>query len=354
MKLVPQTTAPQVQIANTRGSNYAQNAKALFQKNMAAVEANPSADLSKTSLESPAAAPARVPATPVAEDVQIAPIEASEESSPAPVEAKAPAEEPVSAQFAALARKEKALRARAMQDQAKIKAREEALATREAQIKAQESEYSTKYIPKDRLQQDTLNALADAGLSYEQITELMINQQSANPQYDHKIKSLEAKIEQMRLDSEASKKSFQEQTAEQEKAVLNQIGYDVRKAVKGNPEFESIEKTNSFQDVVDLIESVYKKGIEGDPEYPSGTVLDVYEAAKMVEKEIEEDLYKYATSINKIQKRLSPKQVAQAQAQQTQSSPKEQQLNTLTNNVGTSRKLSSRDRAVLAFKGQLS
>ena len=81
-----------------------------------------------------------------------------EEKSTAPLaDTKAP-EDPISTQYANLARKEKALRARVMQQEQAIKAKEAAFLAKEEALKAKESEYQSKYISKDRLSQDTLNA----------------------------------------------------------------------------------------------------------------------------------------------------------------------------------------------------
>jgi len=107
--------------------------------------------------------------------------------------------------------------------------------------------------------------------------------------------------------------------------------------------YEAIRKTNSIKDVVDLIEETFKE---------DGTILSVEEACREVEDHLVEKLSSYSSQISKIQQRMKanarPSQQQQANTTQ-QRAPKP----TLTNSVSSSKKLSAKERAVLAFRGEL-
>lgn len=363
MKLIPQTSAPKIQLPGTKGSSYAADAKALFNKNLSTMN-NESADkmMAEAGIAPRIENAVHTPKSPEVSTLsttikdQISTSEATTASALEEVVATPtppPVEDPMSSKLAALARREKAIRARAQQQQVELEAKEAAFKAREDAFRAKESEYQSKYVSKDRLQQDTFNALAEAGLNYDQITEMMINNPSGkmDPAVNSQFQTLKAEIASLKAEAEASKKLFSEQQKQQYDTALTQITTDVRKAVRNNPEFETIDKTNSFNDVVELIEKTYNEGLGED--YPRGTILDIYEAAKLVEDQLSEDLYSYATKVSKVKNRLMPKADATAAAPQKQQSTQEQQLKTLTNTSSTSRKLSSRERAMLAFQGKL-
>ncbi len=259
-----------------------------------------------------------------------------------PADTKAPTEDPISTQYATLARKEKALRAKAVQQEQALKAKEAAFTAREEAFKAKETEYQSKYISKDRLSQDTLSALAEAGLTYDQITELMLTQNSperqAQSQYE---KKLDAKIlEFEKKQAEASKSVEQQQTVAYQNAI-KQIKADTTALVTSNPEFETIRETSSVDDVVELIERTFKQ---------DGVLLSVEDAAKQVEDYLVEEAFKL-TKLKKIQQRLAPAQKPVEAKLEPQKQP--QTLKTLTNAVSSSGRVSVRERAIAAFKGQL-
>ncbi len=101
-----------------------------------------------------------------------------------------------------------------------------------------------------------------------------------------------------------------------------------------------------MRDVVDRIKEVHAK---------TKRVLTVEEAARQIENEYIEQGMKL-TSIQKIQKRMNqPNASAGKSNQQTQANQQTQstQMKTLTNAQSSTRPLSARERAVLAFKGEL-
>lgn len=289
------------------------------------------------------------------------------ESAPATIEdsatpetaAAAPAakvEEPLSSQYAQLARKEKAIRMQAQQ----VKAQNDALAAREAAIKAKESEMTgDSYIPKERLAKDTLKVLQEAGLDYEQITQLMLNGPSPEAQQQASvIAKLEAKIAALEEGQTKVTKNFEDSQRNAYTQAISQIKTEAKHAVYTNPDYETIKETNSVNDVVDLIVQTFEKGL--DAERPKGTLLTVDEAAKLVEEHLYEEAFKL-TNLKKIQKRLAESKVAAAtpqapagkQAESSKDGVKQVTMKTLTNRDGSARKLTSSERAILAFKGEL-
>lgn len=252
-----------------------------------------------------------------------------------------PAKDPLSNHYAALAKRERALRAK----QAEMKAKEDSMALQEAAWKSKEQEYSSKYISKDRLREDPLSLLAEEGLSYEQLTELALKGPSSEDrQVNQEIKALREELKRIREDQDSSKKNLEEQQKNSYKQALKQISNEARQLIATNPEFETIQSTNSVADVVDLIEKTFNE---------DGVLLSVEDAAKQVEDYLVEEAMKLA-KLKKIQERMKSASSPTPAKSPAATAPAEQpKMKTLTNNMGTSRQLSARERALLAFKGEL-
>lgn len=256
----------------------------------------------------------------------------------------------MSSKYAALARREKALRAQAFKQEQALKAREAALAAKEAELASKaptQADYSN-YISKDQLKQNALQALADANVSYEELTQQILNQGSIDPRAQAALTALEAKIAKLEAAAEEAKKQSETAQQEQYKSALRQIETDVKRLVATDSSFEMIKATRSEKDVVELIESHFKE---------HGELLTNEEAAQQVEDYLVEEAERLA-KIDKIKKRLMPAASTQAKTtpvQQPSEKPKQTQpqMKTLTNSNSTSRQLSARERAVLAFRGEL-
>lgn len=260
-----------------------------------------------------------------------------------------PVEDPaLSRQFAQLARQERAIRMKAQQQEQAYKAREQALAAREAELQAQADQYKTGYISRDQLKADPFSVLNENGLTYEQLTEQLLNQTPRDPRMDATISKLEAKIRDLEAKTEDTGKQYRQQQADAYTAAVKQIESDTRTLVQNNPEFETIKATNSVKDVVELITQTYDK---------DGILLTVEEAAQEVENYLMEEAMKL-TQIGKIKSRMaqnlaSSGQTATSKPAGTQVKQPQQQMKTLTNAASSSRQLSARERALLAFKGEL-
>lgn len=272
--------------------------------------------------------------------------DSSQESKVDKVAEKIKEESSYSSQLALLARKERALRAKAQQDQQSLKSREDALTAREAALNAKDQEYSSGYISKQRLKEQTLEALAEADVSYDAITQQLIsNQTPQDPRLTAHIAKLEARLAKAEAAVEEGQKSKSAEQAESYKAALNQIETDVRSLVKADPEFETIKATNSVKDVVELIEATYKE---------EGRIMTIEEAAAEVEAHLVGEIEKLM-KIEKIKKRQTPVPAVQktSDVKPPQSPKQPQPMKTLTNATSSSRTLSAKERAILAFKGEL-
>lgn len=289
-----------------------------------------------------AAAPSAPIDAPLAAAVEGQPSTIEAPASVEPVAPKAP-EEPLSSQYAALARREKAIRAKAQAQEADLRTKEAALAAREQALSAKDAEYSSKYIPKDRLKQNALEALAEAGLSYDDITQQAMSAPQQQPQdikLNAMIAELKSEIQALKGAQDKTVKTFEDQQAQSYKQALNQIKNETKTLVSSDPAFETIKATDSYDDVVDLIERTFKE---------DGVLMTVEDAAKAVEDYLMEEAYKLS-SLSKIQQRLK---AAQLQPSKPTDPKQPQTLKTLTNATSSSRQLSARERALLAFEGKL-
>jgi hypothetical protein len=251
---------------------------------------------------------------------------------------KAP-EEPISSQYAVLARKDKALRLRDQQlkqKEAALRAQEEALKAKPVAPSIDES----KYISRDNLLKDPIRTLLDMGLTYDQLTEAAVNGPSQeNMSLQNELRAMREELKALKGETESTKKSFEENQNLQRQQAEKQIKSDVSRLVQLDPSFEMIKATGSVGDVVELITKTFDE---------DGILLTVEDAAAQVEEYLAEEAIKLAR-LNKIQQKLQPKVAQQTLTSQTQ----QQQVKTLTSNMTNSRPLSARDRAILAAEGKL-
>lgn len=254
-------------------------------------------------------------------------------------------------EFVKLAKQEKAMRALAIKQQEQIKQKDQEL---QAQKQASEQAIrdaeakSTGYITKDQLKANAMQVLADAGVSYDDLTQQILNQQTENPRVTAEINALKAEIRKLTETTEKYSQTAAEEKQANYQAAVKQIQRDVDKLVTTDPAYETIKNTNSSKAVTKLIEATFRE---------EGRVMDAEEAAELVENHLINKYEKIFTSTSKIKQRLAKASVqSQAKTQQTQATAPQQQsqpMKTLTNATSSTRKLSNKERAVLAFKGQL-
>lgn len=253
------------------------------------------------------------------------------------VDAEVPAQskEPdISAKLAMLARKEKAMRA-------ELQAEKEALRAEREAFKSTQDEYKTKYIPKEDLLKDPFSILNKEGLDYSKLTEMMLNGPTPTEQ---QVSSLVTRIQELeaKLDKQASA-ATETQTKAYEQAV-NSIRNEAKVLIDSDPAFSTIKDTESIEAVVELIKQTHAS---------TGLIMTTKDAANEVEQYLIDEAVKMA-SLEKVKQKLTPQQEQAVQQPQKASSERPQQMKTLTNAVSASSKpLTAKERAVLAFKGQL-
>jgi ribosome-binding ATPase YchF (GTP1/OBG family) len=248
--------------------------------------------------------------------------------------------EQLSPKFAELARREKLYN----EKRKAIEAKESELKAREAQFQSAD-DYKASL--KGKFTQSPLEALSELGLSYDQITQLMLNQPKPEElqyqQLQQEIKALKAANEKTVADMQAAQKSQYEQ-------AVTQIRNEVKMLVDSDGTYETVKEMGAQDSIVELIEETFKQ---------KGYLMTIEEASKQVEDYLVEEAFKMA-NLKKVQARLKPtpaevptQDLAAAKAKQD-----EAPIKTLTNTVSqsASRPLSNkekRERAILAFQGKL-
>lgn len=343
MKVIPTGATPMSPTTNTVSSTAQLDARAraIAKLNPTPLNANSIAPEDMSAVRSNTVPPQPELGTQQASE---APIEGVDEPTvETPVEPTPEKKDPLSSQYALLARKERAMRQKAQQQEQSLKTREDAIKAREAELATKDQTYQSGYIPKDRLKQATLEVLAENGIALDQVANDFLNQPAINPQVQATINELKAQIQALKSDSEASKAAQVEQQSQSYKAALKQIETDVTHLVKTDPMFETIRATRSVKDVVDLIEATYKA---------EGRVMSNEEAAQEVEDYLVEEAVKLA-KLEKVQKRVRPTSQTTAPVATAPTPKQPQPMKTLTNATSSTRKLSPRERAVAAFEGKL-
>lgn len=261
----------------------------------------------------------------------------STESQPQPVLESAPIvperqKDPLSPQFAALARKERMIREQTRQ----IQAEKQSMQTKLDEMKTQtESQW------KQKLVQNPWDALIEAGLSPDQATQMILNQPKPE---EVELQKMRREIEALRSSQDQSKDLMKQQQDEQYKQAKKQIGTEVKLLVDSDEAFETIKAMSAQDAVTELIEQTFLK---------DGHLMSVDAAAKEVEDYLIEQAFSLA-KLKKVQARLLPQAVQSAQKQNLYQKP---QLNTLSNRMTpTAKPLTDKERkqrAILAFEGKL-
>jgi hypothetical protein len=258
------------------------------------------------------------------------------------VEAPAPKDPEAEKRFQQLARQERQLRAKIQQANIQFKQREADLKAREAALQQPTAPDLSKYIPRERLQTDPLSVLEEAQVSWDELSQQVVNRQPTDPRVMNTIQQLKAQIAELKQANEKSAVTYQEQQQQQYQAAVKQIKADVHQLVQTDPEFETVKAMNATKDVVELIEKTYAK---------DGVVLSVEEATKAVEDYLVEEAMK-VTQLDKIKKRMAASNASKPKPEEkTQPIQQTQQMKTLTNATSGAKKISARERAIARANG---
>lgn len=267
-------------------------------------------------------------------------------------------EEPLSPHYATLARKEKALRAEVQKlnaSRAAFKAEQDAARGVSAPPQVPAIDES-KYIPKDRLSQDPISVLEELGYSSEDIANKLLNRQQTDPATAAYLAKLEAKLAKLEAAQDETTKTFQSNQTDAYNQAITALEYEAQELVNNDPEFQTIKETGQSKEVVNLIKEVHEKGLPG--KYRKGTLLSVDAAARLVEDELVNqwvEQHEKLSRLDKIKKRLNPstpvaKQSSASQGTQSQNST-QNTTKTLTNSMGSTGRISARERAIAVFNG---
>lgn len=252
------------------------------------------------------------PAQPVAEDPVNPTLESNEQAA---VEVT----QPLSPQFAALAKQKRALQVK----ERELQEREKALSA--APAKTGDADFIT------RLKSQPLSVLQEHGVTYDQLTEAIL---SGSDSFNPEIHALKAEIKALK---EGVDKNFTERDTQAEQAALSEMGREAERLAMDGDTFELIRETKSVPLVKDLIWKTYVES--GKTE-----ILDVHEAMQLIEGELLRDAEKFA-SLKKVQSKF-----AAPQEQSLQSQP-QKQMRTLTARDTATPALSRKARAMAAFNG---
>lgn len=239
-------------------------------------------------------------AAPTAQEVLGAEPEGAPEA-PAPAPEPAP-EKPRADRFALLARKEQDL----LRKQQAVKQQQQILAQQAEQLRAFEQ-------AKKQALLNPLDALKQLGLTYEQITEFVLNDNKPTPNAE--VMSVRQELEEFkRAQREEQQKLLEEQRemqTQEQQAIIETFREEVGEYVSQHA--ETYELTNLYGGanlVSDVIEEHFKQ---------SGKLLTIPEAAKLVEEHYEE-LARKAQQTKKFA--VTQQKVASTQAQAATAAPR--------------------------------
>lgn len=342
MKIVSANTPtpPETQGLNTKISQVVANLNNQMQKNAGIqTQEHPVPNPSKVTAEDMTAIRQPSQETSVETKEEIGQPDTKESAPKAPESTDSKADSSLSAQYAQLARKEKAMRAEAQRLKAEKaqfdKERQEALAPKPTIFDPD------KHLDRQKFQDDPLGALSDIGLTYDQIVQAQLNAPSPEMlQLQKMLKAQAAEITELKNAQEGVKKTFEEQASNSYKQALNQISQEASKLIHSDPNYETIKATRNTKEVVNLIESTWKE---------EGRLMTVEEACEEVENYLVDEAQKLF-QLSKLQKRFKPAEVPASNPAKAAADPNTQKskTTTLTNSMTTSRQYSAKERAVLA------
>jgi hypothetical protein len=210
------------------------------------------------------------------------------------------------AKFAALSRKEKALKQKEKQLESRLAELEKKIAPKE-EVKVEEKaplEY--------RLKKDPFTTLSELGLDYETLTRIALNDGKMTPELQMQLMREEMKQEMDKTYGSELKKLREELTAkeqkvakEQEEAQVESYKTQIADTIAANKEeFEILaaEGEDARDLVYDVILEHYARTSEANGA-EGAEILDVKEAARMVEEHLLEEAKKQL-ALNKVKKLL--------------------------------------------------
>lgn len=232
-----------------------------------------------------------------------------------PAEATVEVTQPLSPQLALLAKQKRALQVK----ERELQEREKALLSKDS---------GNPSIEVARLKSEPLRVLLENGVTYEQLTEAILNNPGGQ---NSEVMALKQEIEALR---QGLDKKFADRDADGEKQVLAEMQREANLIVGQNDDFELVRETKSVPKAIELIRRTHRE---------TGELLDVTEALRLVEEELFKDAQRLA-QLKKIQAQFAPQQNPQLRPPV---------MRTLTNRDTASVPMSAKARALAAFYGTL-
>lgn len=247
--------------------------------------------------------------------VEEKPIETQSSTPDAVEQGAVEATQPLSPQFAALAKQKRALQ---------VKERE--LLEREKALTNPTGGVDSELIA--RLKSQPLSVLQEHGVTYDQLTEAILGGQQGNPE----IQALKDELKALKGEVD---KTFSTKEEQAEESALTEMLYEAEDLAREGEAYELIRDQDAYDQVLRLIHGTYKK---------TGRVLDVSEAMNQIEAKLLANAEKLAR-IKKVQGRIAP--------EPPPLQPQQRQMRTLTARDSSTAPMSARQRAIAAFSGTL-
>jgi len=243
----------------------------------------------------------------------------------APPEVKAPEKDQFSEKFNLLAKKERMIARERM---------------RIAQEKKETEEKFKKYQgyeeSKAKAKQNPLDFLKEAGLSYDELTQYLLN--GGKPTEIDEIKSVRSELEEFKRQQAEEKKQQQEflqkQQQQQHEQAISGFKTDIAEFIEANKDkYELIASRDGAEDIFNAVNDAFilnmtewqKNGKQGPPP----KVMEIEEAAQVIEEFYEEEV-KRLTSTNKWKTKYGQPQMEPSPKAKPSPTP------TLTNQMTTS------------------
>jgi hypothetical protein len=244
-------------------------------------------------------------------------------------------EQQFAAKFAALSRKEKAIRQREAQVSQQMQELQQRLVQLEQQGKELES---YKSIP-DRLKKEPFKVLQEQGLSFEQLAEMVLN--DGKPTQDMIMSEYEKKIMSKMEDLE--RKLAEKEAKEQEQrydAAIEQFQGQLTDFINQNEDYDLIRANDAVDLVFQVIEQHHTE---------TGEILSNKEASDAVEEYLLEEAKKLVDR-EKVKKLLQPQTPPKSAAPTGKSSPTLSNAQAAQASKSQSRRLSDEESKVEAAK----
>lgn len=180
-----------------------------------------------------------------------------------------------------------------------------------------------------RLKSDPLGVLLEAGVTYQQLTDAVLANDSGSP-----TREMEAKLKAL---EESLDKKFTDRDQRDRQQVLAEMGREAKQIIAEGDDFELVRERKAIPKALQLVEAIYDR---------DGDVIDIREALRLVEEELFKEIEPLA-KLNKVQRAFAPAPAPTPPQQHRQ------QMRTLTNRDTASVPLSPKARAIAAFHGTL-